>query len=342
MFPILDASSLSPEAGWGANEVIQVIPAELSTEDVMRIWDALDPSYRLSVSYIARLVRLDPDAQRLGRPVVTTQLRLRRGGAAMTFALRERVEARVLGALRLVDATTLAPIDDPLMVSAPGARLCATAPACMSSTAGPVSPRTGRLRRAAGGAGRGSESLVLDVRDPAATLSRTARRPLRCLAIAKPANAEQSGSLFRAVDVPMYPSASAPLGANWVELRATVRDTATGDGLGGALLRVVTAAGVLARGMTDRRGEALVAGRRRAGHDLVGRSPAPSSSPRSPGSLECYFDACAGHPHDRPRTCARNARRARSAAGGSRRPSRTDAPACRSRLFRSCSPPAAR
>jgi hypothetical protein len=60
-FPILDASSLSPEAGWSGDEVIQIVPAELTTEDVMRIWDALDPAYRLSVSYVARLVRLDPD-----------------------------------------------------------------------------------------------------------------------------------------------------------------------------------------------------------------------------------------------------------------------------------------
>lgn len=74
MFPILDASSLSPEAGWGANEVIQIIPAELPTEDVMRIWDALDPAYRLSMSYIARLVRLDPDAQEHARPVVARRL----------------------------------------------------------------------------------------------------------------------------------------------------------------------------------------------------------------------------------------------------------------------------
>jgi hypothetical protein len=73
MFPILDASSLSPEGGWGANEVIQIIPAELPTEDVMRIWDALEPAYRLSVSYIARLVRLDPDAQRHERPVVASR-----------------------------------------------------------------------------------------------------------------------------------------------------------------------------------------------------------------------------------------------------------------------------
>lgn len=70
--PILDASSLSPEAGWGADEVIQIIPSELSNEDMMRIWDALEPAYRLSVSYIARLVRLDPDTiADAGRVVAT-------------------------------------------------------------------------------------------------------------------------------------------------------------------------------------------------------------------------------------------------------------------------------
>jgi hypothetical protein len=48
-----------------------VIPAELTTEDMMRIWDALDPPCRLSVSYIARLVRLDPDTmEAAGPPVV--------------------------------------------------------------------------------------------------------------------------------------------------------------------------------------------------------------------------------------------------------------------------------
>lgn len=72
--PILDASSLSPEAGWGSDEVIQVIPAELSTEDLMRIWDALDPPYRLSVSYIARHVRIDPDAIIETLPVVATRM----------------------------------------------------------------------------------------------------------------------------------------------------------------------------------------------------------------------------------------------------------------------------
>ncbi len=61
LHPVLDASSLSPEAGWARDEVIQLVPAELTTEDVMRIWDAIEPSYRLSVSYVARVVRIDPE-----------------------------------------------------------------------------------------------------------------------------------------------------------------------------------------------------------------------------------------------------------------------------------------
>ncbi len=76
LHPILDASALSPEADWGADEVIQVIPSELANEDMMRIWDALEPAYRLSVSYIARLVRIDPDAVTEGRPVVARRLGL--------------------------------------------------------------------------------------------------------------------------------------------------------------------------------------------------------------------------------------------------------------------------
>lgn len=71
--PVLDASALSPEASWDRDELIQVIPAELSTEDMMRVWDALEPAYRLSVSYIARRVRIDPDVIADARPVVATR-----------------------------------------------------------------------------------------------------------------------------------------------------------------------------------------------------------------------------------------------------------------------------
>ena len=54
---------------------MQVLPVDLSTEDLMRVWDALEPSYRLSTSYVARVVRLDPDVDtELFAPVVAKRL----------------------------------------------------------------------------------------------------------------------------------------------------------------------------------------------------------------------------------------------------------------------------
>jgi Pvc16 N-terminal domain len=73
LHPVLDASSLETSAAWERDEVLQLIPEELSNEDMMRIWDALTPSYRLSVSYIARVVRILPDAVPESRPVVATR-----------------------------------------------------------------------------------------------------------------------------------------------------------------------------------------------------------------------------------------------------------------------------
>jgi hypothetical protein len=72
-FPILDVSSLTKEGGWQPDEIIQIVPAELSNEDLMRIWDALAPDYRLSFPYIARVVRIDVDEGAEGAPVVATR-----------------------------------------------------------------------------------------------------------------------------------------------------------------------------------------------------------------------------------------------------------------------------
>ena len=57
--PIMDVSSLTEEGGW-------------RNEDVVRIWDALAPDYRLSMSYIARVLRIDaPPVETL--PAVATR-----------------------------------------------------------------------------------------------------------------------------------------------------------------------------------------------------------------------------------------------------------------------------
>jgi hypothetical protein len=61
LYPQLDVSALSPDGGWGRGDVVQIMPSELDNEEMMRIWDALDPAYRLSVSYVARVVNVDPD-----------------------------------------------------------------------------------------------------------------------------------------------------------------------------------------------------------------------------------------------------------------------------------------
>ena len=67
------APILSREAAWTAEDLIQLIPEEIATEEMMRIWDTLEPNYRLSLSYIARVVRIDPDRVRDERPVVATR-----------------------------------------------------------------------------------------------------------------------------------------------------------------------------------------------------------------------------------------------------------------------------
>lgn len=71
--PIMDVSSLTEEGGWRNDDVVQIIPAELSNEDLMRIWDALAPDYRLSLSYIARVIRIDSADVAEGLPVVATR-----------------------------------------------------------------------------------------------------------------------------------------------------------------------------------------------------------------------------------------------------------------------------
>lgn len=71
--PVMDVSSLTEEGGWSTNDMVKIIPTELSNEDLMRIWDALAPDYRLSLSYIARVVSIDSAEISTGLPVVATR-----------------------------------------------------------------------------------------------------------------------------------------------------------------------------------------------------------------------------------------------------------------------------
>jgi len=75
--PIMDLSSLTEEGGWSSDDVVHIIPAELSNEDLMRIWDAIAPYYRLSLSYIARVIRIDAETSETAVPVIVTRQQYR-------------------------------------------------------------------------------------------------------------------------------------------------------------------------------------------------------------------------------------------------------------------------
>jgi hypothetical protein len=69
--PILSGPLLYEAGGWAPNEAIQLVMEEISTEAVMRTFDSLASDYRISVPYIARVVRLDGRKALPPQPVTT-------------------------------------------------------------------------------------------------------------------------------------------------------------------------------------------------------------------------------------------------------------------------------
>jgi hypothetical protein len=61
----------------GVTESVQIVLEEISTEALMRTFDSLPSDYRLSVPYVARVVRIDTIADAVAPPVVDASTRLR-------------------------------------------------------------------------------------------------------------------------------------------------------------------------------------------------------------------------------------------------------------------------
>lgn len=57
---------------WGETDTVQIIPEEMSTEDLTRLWDSFPGGYRLSVPYIIKTVRFAPDEEQSEGPPVKT------------------------------------------------------------------------------------------------------------------------------------------------------------------------------------------------------------------------------------------------------------------------------
>lgn len=172
----------------------------------------------------------------------------------------EHLDRRVLGAARIVDATTGRPVAGPVTVESAarllrnrsGHIIIVNAPGLAEHAASfSAPPSTPPL---------GSEAIELTLRDPSRRyLAR--RRTIQLPRDPDPAHADQANSLFRVIDVPLYPAPAAPPAAGWALIRATVTRTGSSEGLPGALIRVTrTSDGEhLASGLSDDRGEALVA-----------------------------------------------------------------------------------
>lgn len=176
----------------------------------------------------------------------------------MTLAIHEleRTDTRVLGALRCIDATTGAAVDTPLVVQIDGAitrrnrsglHVIVHVPAMAAHEAAfdtpPSSPPLG------------SVPLTASIVDPSGRyLPRRAT-----LQVPRDPNPRHANAVATPIDVALYPSATAATGANWAVLRVTASESTSHDALGGALLRVIAGGHVLARGLTDWRGEALLA-----------------------------------------------------------------------------------
>jgi hypothetical protein len=170
----------------------------------------------------------------------------------------EQIDRRVLGAVRFVDATTGRWVRDPLTVSAPGCRLVRNLSGAYVLTSVPgLEAHTAAFQDQPPTPDTGPVKVTVTVAVPDGRY--LARRVVIALPRdPSPANGDQPASLFQPVLAPLYPSPSGETADGAAMLRVSVKRA--GAAAANALLRVLRASDsqLLARGLTDDRGEALV------------------------------------------------------------------------------------
>ncbi|HPT49656.1 MAG TPA: DUF4255 domain-containing protein [Accumulibacter sp.] len=66
---LLSGALLAPNYPWERDDALRISLSHLSTEDMLRLWDSLEPPYQLSVPYVLRTARLA--ARELSEPSIT-------------------------------------------------------------------------------------------------------------------------------------------------------------------------------------------------------------------------------------------------------------------------------
>lgn len=71
----LDISHIAGvDEDWGERELLNIVPEEISTEDLMRIWDVFEMPYTATVPYVARTVRMRLNRTESQGPAVVTRV----------------------------------------------------------------------------------------------------------------------------------------------------------------------------------------------------------------------------------------------------------------------------
>jgi hypothetical protein len=202
----------------------------------------------------------------------------------------ENVDRRVLGAFRLIDSITGGTVSGPMTVQSPGLTLRQNRSGIWVIFNGPnFTPLTNSFLPPANWPP--PAPFTVSIQDPSGKyLARlaTLEVPAPLTAASDPA------SVFNPQGITLFASAGAAMGANWAVVRASVVRAATTppQGLANAILRVTRTSdnSILAVGMTDARGEALLAvpglGVR------AGTTPAgPVLEATTAVSVEAFFDS---------------------------------------------------
>jgi hypothetical protein len=180
-------------------------------------------------------------------------------------SLAENRDRRVFGAIRLVDEATGVAIDRPLRVTGNGMRIIRNLSKLYVIFAAPGLDVPGQEPYVASFAeppalpAPGTVEINLIVEDPGG------RFLPRTTTISLPRNPQDSPPetfLFKPVDIVMHRAPAAALRKNWSAIRVSLQTDAAGkaEPVAGAMIRVIRSSdnSLLARGLTDRRGEGLV------------------------------------------------------------------------------------
>jgi hypothetical protein len=241
----------------------------------------------------------------------------------------DRLERRVLGAIRLIDATTGRPLHRPLSVSAEGVRFLVNREQLYVISRAPgLAAHTVAFAAPPDTPPPGSRPIEITIDDPLGEyLPRRATIPLP----RSPAPGPDDPDLFAPEAVSMLPSPNAALRQNWSGVRLSLR-LADGRPLRGALvnLRRQAADGddgeLVASGLSDERGEALVvlpglpvsrsAGATEPGEEPPDADEGEVTTPETPVSLEIVVDPDLPWPADPTRLLAKRAEWRRAVEGG--------------------------